>query len=114
MNHLSAAAILMLGVTITACSASDVRPATALEHALSVPFKQISENPHETILLVSLEDGTIVMQKIQNDADICFKSISDSATTCLTQGEPVIDPASNTVVGFEMIEDQIQLVAKTD
>lgn len=74
--------------------------------------KVVDELP-ETILLVSLDDGTIVMQKIRSSADICFKQNSDSATTCLTQGAPVVDPESNAVIGFEMIEETIQLVAKT-
>ena len=70
------------------------------------------ETPNETILLVSLADGTIVMQRIRSSADICFKKNSDSATTCLTQGAPVVDPVSNAVIGFEMIEETIQLIAK--
>lgn len=114
MTYLPAAAILMFGVMITACSSDTIRPPAAHERFVPVPPTQISENSHETILLVSLEDGTIVMQKIDSNADICFKSNTDSATTCLTQGAPVIDPASNTVIGFEMIEDNIELVAKTD
>lgn len=72
------------------------------------------DTPSETILLVSLDDGSVIMQNISTTADICFKSNSDSATTCLTQGAPVIDPITNTVIGYEMIEDQINLVGKAD
>lgn len=68
----------------------------------------------DTMLLVSLDDGTVVMQRIRSQADVCFKRNSDSSTTCLTQGEPVIDPETNAVIGFEMIEGQIELVAKTN
>ncbi len=68
----------------------------------------------ETILLVSLDDGTVIMQTIHSTADICFKSASRSSTTCLTRGAPIIDPITDTTVGFEMIEDQIDLVAKQD
>ncbi len=68
----------------------------------------------DTMLLVSLDDGTVVMQRIRSHADVCFKKNSDSSTTCLTQGEPVVDPETNVVIGFEMIEDRIELVAKTD
>jgi len=70
--------------------------------------------PNQTILLVSLDDGSVIMQNINTSADICFKSNSDSATTCLTQGAPIIDPVTNRVIGFEMIEDQIDLVGKAD
>ncbi len=54
------------------------------------------------------------MQTINSSADLCFKKNSESATTCLTQGDPVYDPATNAVIGFEMIEDHIELVAKAD
>lgn len=69
---------------------------------------------HETILLVSLDNGQVIMQKIDSDADICFKQASKSSTTCLTQGAPLVDPYSNQIIGFEMIEDHIDLVGKTD
>lgn len=73
------------------------------------------EAPHETILLVSLEDGTVVKQVIHHvDAEICFKKINDSTTTCLIQGAPIIDAATNETIGFEMIENTIELVARTD
>lgn len=69
---------------------------------------------HETILLVSLDDGTVIKQTINISAEICFKQSSSSLTTCLTQGDPIVDPQTNTVIGFEMIEDHIDLVAKID
>jgi len=69
---------------------------------------------HETILLVSLDNGQVIMQKIDSDADICFKQASKSATTCLTQGAPLVDPYSNEIIGFEMIEDHIDLIGKPD
>lgn len=72
------------------------------------------DSPRETILLVSLEDGSVIKQTIRSSADLCFKKHSNSATTCLTQGAPVIDPATNAVIGFEMIENHIDLIAKTD
>ncbi|MBU2676901.1 MAG: hypothetical protein KJP16_07425, partial [Gammaproteobacteria bacterium] len=66
------------------------------------------------ILLVSLEDGSVIKQTIISSAEMCFKKASDSSTTCLSQGAPVIDPYTNDVIGFEMIEEHIDLVAKTD
>jgi hypothetical protein len=72
------------------------------------------ERRDETILLVSLEDGTVIKQLIDVDADICFKQNASSSTMCLTQGDPIIDAATNTVIGFEMIENRIELVAKND
>ena len=71
------------------------------------------EAPHETILLVSLEDGTVIKQVIDVDAEICFKNINDSRTTCLLQGAPIIDAATNETIGFEMIENTIELVARS-
>lgn len=70
--------------------------------------------PRQTILLVSLEDGTVIMQNIDSSADICFKNNADSATTCLTRGVPVTSPDTNQIIGFEMIEERIDLVAKSN
>lgn len=70
--------------------------------------------PKETILLVSLDDGSVIMQTISSSADICFKQSTTSSTTCLTRGEPVVDPSTDAIIGFEMIEDQIDLVARQD
>ncbi|NIO41265.1 MAG: hypothetical protein GTO41_14470, partial [Burkholderiales bacterium] len=49
------------------------------------PYQAYPEAPDEAVLLVSLEDGSVIMQKIASSADICFKMNSASATTCLTQ-----------------------------
>lgn len=68
----------------------------------------------ETILLVSLDDGQVVMQTITSDADICFKMASDSATTCLVRGAPIVDPVTDEVIGIEMVETHIDLIAKTN
>jgi hypothetical protein len=68
----------------------------------------------ETVLLVSLEDGSVIKQTIESSADFCFKTSTASSTTCFTQGAAIISPDTNQVIGFEMIEDQIDLVAKTD
>lgn len=69
---------------------------------------------HETMLLVSLDDGTVIKQMISVDADVCFKQNSSSSTMCLTQGSPILDEITNTIIGFEMLEDHIELVAKTE
>ncbi len=109
MSIQSVGGFLLAATIFTFASASETLRAEPGVDGVSTPAV---EAPSETILLVSLEDGTIVMQRIRSSADICFKKNSDSATTCLTQGAPVIDPESNAVIGFEMIEETIQLVAK--
>ncbi len=86
-------------------AASNVEPALAVETSAST---------RDTMLLVSLDDGTVVMQRIRSQADVCFKRNSEPTTTCLTQGDPVIDPETRTVIGFEMIEGHIELVAKAN
>lgn len=82
--------------TLAACSAA---PEPYSAHAT-----------HRAILLVSLDDGSVVLQMIDSDADICFKRVSDSATTCFTQGAPIVDAETNAVIGFEMHEQQIDLI----
>ena len=101
MRYLSVASLLACVIALSACSTQTV----------AVP--QTPER-HETVLIVSLEDGSVIKQTINSNADFCFKSSSGSSTTCLTQGAAIVSPDTNAIIGFEMIEDQIDLVAKTD
>lgn len=112
MKYLSVLACLFAVALLGACSTQQSY-APASTPLSATPLTTVSDQQSkDTILLVSLDDGSVIMQTIQSSADICFKQNSDSATTCLTQSEPIVDPSSNAVIGFEMIEEQIQLVAK--
>jgi len=103
-----------LSVLCAGCSTSGAPVSVASPHVpLATPISNTAQS-RETILLVSLDDGQVIMQRISSTADICFKNISDSATTCLVQGAPIIDPVTNEVIGIEMIEEHIDLVGKTD
>ena len=106
--------LLPLLTTLGACSSSPVSSALTAPVAQNVDVSLSPEVARETVLLVSLDDGSVIKQTIYSSADLCFKKNSDSRTTCLTQGAPVYDPTTDTVIGFEMIEDQIDLVAKSD
>jgi hypothetical protein len=114
MKNLSWIFLLPVIVGLTACTSSltSSRPPTDLSQQIDVTLSP--DMPRETVLLVALDDGSVIMQTIHSSADLCFKTSSDSATTCLTQGDPVYDPTTNAVIGFEMIEDHIELVAKSD
>ena len=68
--------------------------------------------PHQTLLLVSLEDGSVIQQTLQLEADICFKTNSESTTTCLTRGDPIVDARAGKVIGYQMNSSQIELVAR--
>ena len=114
MKCLSVSTILVLSSLLGACSTTGVAPTSGAQVGLSAGETQSTAATHNTILLVSLNDGSVIMQTINTGADVCFKKNSDSSTTCLTQGKPVIDPTSNAVIGFEMIENHIDLIAKTD
>lgn len=114
MKNLSIALIVPLAFLFGACSSSAVVPTSASHFAEPVAVSLSPEIPRDTVLLVSRNDGSVVMQTIRTSADVCFKKSSDSATTCLTQGEPLFDPVSNAVIGFEMIEEHIDLVASTN
>ncbi|MGI9272938.1 MAG: hypothetical protein ACR2QT_14265 [Woeseiaceae bacterium] len=110
MKYLSIAVALAATLAASACSTQppSSNPVTDITHTYPPAA------PQEAILLVSLEDGSVIKQTISSNADLCFKMNSESTTTCLTQGAPVIDPVTNTIVGFKMIEEHIDLVAKTD
>ena len=101
MKNLSVAALLACVVTLYGCSASPI----AAQQPLS---------DREAVLLVSLEDGSVIMQTISSGADLCFKTSVASSTTCFTQGAAIVSPDTNDIIGFEMIEDQIDLIAKTN
>lgn len=66
----------------------------------------------ETLLLVSLQDGSVIQQTISLDADICFKTNGESATTCLTRGEPILDGEAGEVIGYQMTSRQLELIPK--
>lgn len=63
-----------------------------------------------TILLVSREDGSIVRQTINLDADICVKSATSATTTCLDEGDAIFNGAG-VLVGYEMHQTTIELQA---
>ena len=114
MKTSHAASILTTAVLLGACAGSTVSPSSVDGLVTQTAVSMTQESPRQTMLLVSLNDGSIIMQTISSSADVCFKKNSDSATTCLTQGAPIMDPDSNTVIGFEMVEEHIDLVAKAD
>lgn len=95
---------LVLALLLCGCAASTQTARTSPQPA-SAP---------STILLVSLEDGTVIKQQIEVEADVCFKQNTSSQTTCFTQGAPVVDPQTGAVVGYEMIQNQIELIARSD
>ncbi len=112
---------MKLAVSILAVAIAATCPACSIQAPASPPVNGEPVAPaapaaevRETVLLVSLNDGSIIKQTITSSADICFKKNSDSATTCLTQGAPIFSPDTDTVIGFEMIEEHIDLVAKSE
>lgn len=114
MKYLHVLAFFIAAILLGACASIEKPDSRSGPVASTGISESAATNDHETILLVSLDDGSVVMQKIHSAADVCFKVNSDTATTCLTQGAPVIDQHTNSVIGYEMIEAQIELLAKTD
>lgn len=98
--------VLLVVASLGACST-----ASSLSQPQRESAREIVET-HDTVLFVSLEDGSVIRQTIASDADYCFKNSFDSATTCLTQGAAMVDPDTNVVIGFEMREGHIDLIAK--
>lgn len=101
MRNLFVASLLAFALALSGCSAGPV-------------ITQQPSSDHEAVLLVSLEDGSVIKQTIQSSADLCFKTSIASATTCFTQGAAIVSPDTNAIIGFEMTEHQIDLIAKTD
>ena len=69
----------------------------------------LTEAPrHSTLLLVGLEDGSIIRQTLALDADICMKELNNSATRCLTRGDAILN-SEGLIVGYEMVSETIEL-----
>ena len=58
------------------------------------------EPAHNAVLLVGLEDGSMIRQEIPVDAEICMKALGDSATTCLTRAEPIMSDDGSRIIGY--------------
>jgi len=104
-----------LALVLTACAASPQRQQSMLDSSgHGAVLRTVSLTEGATVLLVSLDDGSVIMQHIDVGADLCFKQNSSSSTTCLTRGEPMFDPVSQEMIGFHMVEEKIKLVAQTN
>ena len=101
MKNLSVVSLLACVIALCGCSASPISA-------------QQTSSDRETVLLVSREDGSVIMQTISSGADLCFKTSAASSTTCFMQGAAIVAPDTKTIVGFEMTEYHIDLIAKTD
>lgn len=82
-------------LAISACSQSPTQPA-------------LQPDAPSTMLLVTRNDGSIIRQTIDYDADVCLKIVTSPTTTCLTQGEPIVNN-QGTVVGYEMRPRTVEL-----
>ncbi len=105
---------LVLPALLIACSIHASPPAPIESAPGLTTISNANGSRPEAILLVSLEDGTVIKQTISVDADVCLKESTSSSTLCFSQGDAIFDAATNTLIGFEMIEERIDLVAKTD
>ena len=114
MRYLSGLSVLLVLPLINGCSSNTPNSDTQYASTQSFVIKASYDAPLETVLLVSLEDGSVIKQMIDADADICFKQISSPATTCLSEGAPIVDSLTDTIIGFEMVENHIDLVARPD
>ena len=71
-----------------------------------------SESDGKTLLLVRLNDGRMVKQLIDSEADICFKQNQSPETMCLSKGEPIRDPATDKIIGYRMTRSAVNLHPK--
>lgn len=68
--------------------------------------------PTNALLLVSLDDGQLVMQHIDVDAEFCMKSNADPATRCFSRGEAIYDPTTHALVAYQLEASELDLYAK--
>lgn len=71
-----------------------------------------AEKPTEALLLVSLDDGQLVMQHVDIDADFCMKSNAQPETRCFKRGEPIYDTDATTIVAYRLEARNLDLHAR--
>ena len=108
MKAFALASVLLLG----ACGMNTTAPDIANNASAPTPNDLEQYSQRETTLLVNREDGSVIRQTIDVDADFCFKHISSNETTCFRQGDAIINPETDLIVGYEMIEDHIELIPR--
>ena len=94
--------IVLSLVGLAGCSVAPVKSDSSTELAKSADID------YSTILLVSLNDGSIIRQTVNLEADICMKALDNATTTCLSKGEAIVNNLG-VVVGYEMIPETIEL-----
>ncbi len=100
-----------LAATIVAPSRRRVLVAVAcLVTGCAAPPQDVA--PGDALLLVSLNDGSIVGQQIDADADVCMKANESPTTTCLSRGTPLMGGAGRTIIGYQMVETEIELIPR--
>lgn len=112
MTCVAKLSILPLLICLGACGVTASAPDRVAKTTAPASTHFAIDSPNETTLLVSLEDGSVIKQTINFIADVCFKKITSSETSCFTQGDPIIDPETNAILGYEMIEAHIDLIAR--
>lgn len=88
---------------LTGCAAHT--PENQLQISSEVP------QTHQAVMLVSMEDGRIVMQNLAMDAEICWKANDETETNCYKKGEPIVDPDTQQILGYETERTSMHLLA---
>ncbi len=86
--------------------------AVTVAGCISVTPRSVAPNREpvrNAVLLVGLEDGSMISQEIPVDAEICMKALEDSATTCLTRAEPILSADGSRIIGYHMTRTEIDL-----
>ena len=91
--------VILMAAALSAC--------ITLAPSATLPIAETDPAADSTLLLVSLEDGSIIRQHIFVDADICMKTIDAPATICFQRGAAIM--RDNQVIAYEMNRTEIQL-----
>ncbi|MBT8422210.1 MAG: hypothetical protein HKN59_04340 [Gammaproteobacteria bacterium] len=98
--------LVLLSTALLAACASN-HPAMMHDTASLDPAE-----PSEALLLVSLDDGQLVMQHVAIDADFCMKSNAQPETRCFKRGEPIYDTDASTIVAYRLESRDLDLHAR--
>ena len=103
MKALVIASILLLGGCSSNFPVADGQPQADAS----------AENPGGALLLVSLDDGRMVLQHVDIDAEFCMKINANPATRCFARGDAIYDPATAAVVAYQLESSDFDLYSKS-
>ena len=88
--------------------------ATLAVSACAAPRVQVDAAPvgGEALTLTSHQDGTIRRHGSAVRGEVCVKSETLAVQSCYARGEPIVDPETQRVIGYQMVMTSLDMQAQ--